>query len=373
MENQWPVLIIRGDDAQEAGDFKKAADLYQRALSQDPLSAPRVYGRLVRTYLAWTEEDLRNHGPEAALKRLEAARAIKPLPADAQQQILRKWQALYCRLMADKIADMAARQNWRRIGLLPFVQMSGDAGADLGEAFAQQISQTLSGRGLETVAVRSLPDGSAKMLVSALYDDIPDADKRRIQGWGDDVVITGRIGADITTCACKLDQAQTQTIAYTQNPGLAQTVKPIWPDNNALQTGQDGVVITIRTDKTEYAVGEGIRFQLRANRQCYVTLVDIQTSGKVSLIYPMLEGSRNLCLVGKQYSVPAAHEAPFRVKGPAGQETVKVIASMKPLMLDRVVNGEVPEEIFVVMLSEQLKKLQSDRAWDIGQCSFTVK
>lgn len=52
----------------------------------------------------------------------------------------------------------------------------------------------------------------------------------------------------------------------------------------ALQQERPSFNIDIWTDKKRYRVGEEIRFYFRANRDCYLTLIDYETNGTVKVL-----------------------------------------------------------------------------------------
>ena len=85
-------------------------------------------------------------------------------------------------------------------------------------------------------------------------------------------------------------------------------------------------------DKASYMVEEPVTFMFSADRDCYVTLIDIGTSGKVHRLFPNKMHESNKVEKGKTYAIPPdKSDFLFRVKGPEGTEYVKAIATLQPL------------------------------------------
>ncbi len=85
-----------------------------------------------------------------------------------------------------------------------------------------------------------------------------------------------------------------------------------------------------RQDDT-YQADDTLKLFVKANRDAYVTVVDVGTSGKVLVLFPNKHASDNRILADKVLQIPGP-DAPYdiRVAGPAGQELIKVIATTRP-------------------------------------------
>lgn len=82
-------------------------------------------------------------------------------------------------------------------------------------------------------------------------------------------------------------------------------------------------------------VGDVIRFNFRAEKDCYLTLVNLGTSGKVTLLFPNRYHPSGFIQAGKVYRTETPGEMPFKIRarGPAGRELVKAIATLDSLDL----------------------------------------
>ncbi len=92
--------------------------------------------------------------------------------------------------------------------------------------------------------------------------------------------------------------------------------------------------IDVWTDKKRYRVGEEIRFYLRSDRDCYLTLIDYQTSGDVNVLFPNRYYQNNFIKAGRTYSIlPPEYEFKLTVEPPPGIEKIKAIATTAPFSL----------------------------------------
>ena len=81
-----------------------------------------------------------------------------------------------------------------------------------------------------------------------------------------------------------------------------------------------------------YRPGDSVTLQVRTNKPAYITVLDVGTSGKVYVIYPNRYQRENRVNAFEVVQIPAPDERyRFAVKGPAGREVLKVIATEKPL------------------------------------------
>jgi len=104
-----------------------------------------------------------------------------------------------------------------------------------------------------------------------------------------------------------------------------------------------------RKDAT-YKVGDEVAFFFKASKDCRVTLFNVGTSGKVQIFFPNKYQKDNLVKAGKEYRFPAKEaEYLFRLKGPAGEDLVKAIATIDDVTLVAAADvkpaGEVKEVV----------------------------
>jgi len=88
------------------------------------------------------------------------------------------------------------------------------------------------------------------------------------------------------------------------------------------------------TDKSSYTVGEKMSFFVEAEEDCYLTLIDIGTSGNLTVLFPNAYDKNNRIQGGRRYEIPGARYGfDIHVGGPPGIERVKAIATTQPFTL----------------------------------------
>ena len=85
------------------------------------------------------------------------------------------------------------------------------------------------------------------------------------------------------------------------------------------------------TDKTQRKIGETVKVSFQANRDGYVTLVNVGTSGKITILYPNAYTPNHAVKAGQTYSVPGADD-PYELTlgGPEGVELVYALFTTGP-------------------------------------------
>lgn len=92
--------------------------------------------------------------------------------------------------------------------------------------------------------------------------------------------------------------------------------------------------VRLWTEKPTYAVGEKVTFFFEAERDCYLTLLDIGTSGKLTVLFPNQYEKNNFVPRGRRVAVPEPHYGfDIDVSGPTGTERVKAIVTTEPFTL----------------------------------------
>jgi TolB-like protein len=101
---------------------------------------------------------------------------------------------------------------------------------------------------------------------------------------------------------------------------------------------RDGEIkVELWSDKPVYKTGEIMTLHFKTNRDCYVTLVDVGTSGKVHILYPNRFSGGSKVLAGKVYSIPGRDDGyAITVLGPQGTEVVRAIATLTPIAMTEI-------------------------------------
>ncbi|MEW6379705.1 MAG: FlgO family outer membrane protein [bacterium] len=93
--------------------------------------------------------------------------------------------------------------------------------------------------------------------------------------------------------------------------------------------------IDLWTDRSDYKTGDSLTLYVKSDRDCYLSLLDIGTSGKLTVIFPNPLQKDNFIRGGRTYSIPSPEfgGVNITVSGPAGIERIKAIASIEPFAL----------------------------------------
>lgn len=138
--------------------------------------------------------------------------------------------------------------------------------------------------------------------------------------------------------------------------------------------------IRIRTRK--YRIGEKIVVYFRSDRDCYLTLLNIGTSGKLTVLFPNYLVQNNFIKANTMYAIPG-EEYPFdyELSGPPGIEKIKAIATTskwnlldlafsKKAFFHSVETGIAARDISVV--AKRMEEVPVD-SWAEAVCEFVVE
>lgn len=93
------------------------------------------------------------------------------------------------------------------------------------------------------------------------------------------------------------------------------------------------VTIKLWANQAQYRVGDRISLGFTTNRDAYVTLVNVGTSGEVTILFPNRFSGGHGVKGGRTYSVPeATDQYELAAKGPPGAELVYALATVKPVV-----------------------------------------
>ena len=89
-----------------------------------------------------------------------------------------------------------------------------------------------------------------------------------------------------------------------------------------------------------YAVGETVRLFVKANKDAWITVLNVGPSGRATVLFPNAHQPETRVAAGRVVEVPAAGSgASIRATGPAGRELIKVIASTSPTPVFAAADG----------------------------------
>ncbi|CCE21736.1 DUF4384 domain-containing protein [Methylotuvimicrobium alcaliphilum] len=90
--------------------------------------------------------------------------------------------------------------------------------------------------------------------------------------------------------------------------------------------------LSLRTNKSEYRIGEPMQIDFTVSEPMYVRIVLINSEGKIDTVFPNIYQPDNYCLPGKTYSIPSpGADFTIDVSGPTGTDKLRAIASKNPI------------------------------------------
>jgi hypothetical protein len=94
------------------------------------------------------------------------------------------------------------------------------------------------------------------------------------------------------------------------------------------------VVFGFSASKSQFRVGEPIGFKAQSFRTGYLTVVDLGTDGRVSVLFPLEAGQDNRVTTDRTIMIPtAAMNESFQAQAPIGRGLVRAFVTDKPLNL----------------------------------------
>ncbi|MBI1924625.1 DUF4384 domain-containing protein [Candidatus Poribacteria bacterium] len=101
-----------------------------------------------------------------------------------------------------------------------------------------------------------------------------------------------------------------------------------------------------------YQIGEVATFGFTSERDCYLTVLNVDTEGVVTMLFPNKYHPSNEIAANVNYTIPSP-EMKFRIraKAPAGKQLLKVIATTAPINLPELSLSRIhaPEDIFLAI------------------------
>lgn len=126
-------------------------------------------------------------------------------------------------------------------------------------------------------------------------------------------------------------QTPSVTVRLTPLDDFSSTQNKLYEKIQTLRHRQD-FKVRLWTDKTDYVVGDTIRFHFQAERDCYLNLVNIASNGEMRLIFPNAFQQDSFIRGGVVHSIPAEGAAfEFQIQPPIGSDRIYAIASDRPL------------------------------------------
>lgn len=148
-------------------------------------------------------------------------------------------------------------------------------------------------------------------------------------------------------------------------PGICQTkdagdkAKQVVAEARKIENPNPGFQIKLwmEGDKKALAEGDTLALKFTSSENAYVALLSVATDGQVYKIFPNKWHASAKVEKGKEYTFPPPEaEFVFRIKGPAGMEHIKAIASLDPLPPVTEVKAEPDQPVAQVENPEEAMK-----------------
>lgn len=177
----------------------------------------------------------------------------------------------------------------------------------------------------------------------------------------------------------KVTQEVLHALASIKNGSPAFLAK-VWSERHG---GPDGArdLRSVSTDRSSYRIGEDIRLCFQSERDCYLWVFDVGTSGTVRLIFPNKWCLKNQIKAHTLYTMPGPdYGFQWIVQEPTGTETIKALFLLDPQNLLQLDLGDLPpfpevrpRDIMTVARQVQpdTSKLPSSK-WAECTCEFRV-
>ncbi len=350
---------------------EEALRLYERALAKQPLARNDVQTRIAHACLALAAE--RNRSGDRAGAIVTLAQGYNPrLQHRLKERIRHAYAEYYTRHVAEEIAAVARAHGWRTLGVVPFVELS-EHEVD-GRTLAGRIGRALADAGNLSVSVRSISARGAGMLMTGIYDEIPHEDRAQLESWGDDGLVLGRIGREVSAFVSDMTTQRTDVVHIAENLAFDSGAprRSFWDELAANRPADSKFQVRVWPEKETYPVGGSLRLFVRSTRECFLTLLSLPTDGSAHAFLPILEQQRNYIVSGRTYAIPDRNGRPFElpIEGPPGVEQIKVIATARPVDVG-IVGTALSEDDVADILAARLAALDPGE-WAVAGCAFNV-
>ena len=104
---------------------------------------------------------------------------------------------------------------------------------------------------------------------------------------------------------------------------------PLWEDIGRIkQENEETFGIKVWVDETEVTTGDAVVIKFQAERDCYVTLFNMGTSGQIAVLFPNRFYATNFVKGRKEYRIPGEFQNfVIKAQGPTGIEKLKIFAT----------------------------------------------
>jgi hypothetical protein len=118
----------------------------------------------------------------------------------------------------------------------------------------------------------------------------------------------------------------------TIKPKMSSFKIEVWTEKGDFRQGARDIAVVPKTES--YRIGDKINLYFRTEKDCYLTLINYGTSGKMTMLLPNTLSQNNFIKRGRVYAIPG-EDYPFDyiLSGPPGTERIKAIGTTRKINL----------------------------------------
>ncbi len=122
------------------------------------------------------------------------------------------------------------------------------------------------------------------------------------------------------------------TAFYIEARGNGSAKPGTAPSPPESQGGDSAISVKLAADRRRYKVGESLTVKFETSRDGYLTLVNVGSSGRITILYPNRLSGGNEVKAGKVYLIPERNdEFDLAISGPPGVELIYALLTLRPV------------------------------------------
>lgn len=317
---------------------------------------------------------------EEAIGNLVKLTNLKPSPRILGRVRERYYQYLVSEVTT-KLSNTSVSEGWKSIAITTF----GSETESDRFSLRDRLCHTFANKGGIKTKVLSLSQNGLSLLQKGKFSALSDADSAVLTKANVDAVVFGVFGDKLSIYVLDTKSKETSPVTIARRmgyvPGLPNC-RETWALLPKKLSSNHNLRVELWTEKVKYAIGDKLSFHVRSNKECYLTLIDLQTSGGLYILYPNPFQKGNYIPADRICTIPSLKTKDsftITVDGPKGVEGVKAIVSLKPLNLgkwalaNRFVVARTPElqKDLCKTIMDAVRQLNGDE-WDVAMWTIQV-
>jgi len=249
-------------------------------------------------------------------------------------------------------------------------------------ALRDSIATLLKDHSGQKPSVRSVSDATERAIVSGSLTGQKTSSNWELASAGARLLFVGTESRHFVVLYVDVERVMVRPVLriLRLGPVSGRPTGGVWDDLVSKETTDLHLQVAVWSDRRRYRTGDEIVFHVRTTKDCYLTLVDLQTSGGLYVLFPNSYQAESFVRAGETVAI-GGRSSPFAigVKGPPGVEGVKVIGSPSPLFGAESFGAKT----FVHAISESEREALGERItklvdrfpdgeWDVAEWTFEV-